>query len=307
MPPTTTSDPRAAAAGWRGGGAAVAAAVVVAVAAAAAAFDVVLTARDRAGTDAALAVAKLAPYVGIGRSYTLARAAGLAALCAAWLAVLTGLLLGGRWSRRLDAAHRSASLCALALAAAHATIPYASVDAPYGGWPTALVPGAQPFGWGTGPTVWESAGIVALYLGVVTGPSFYLLRARRRLWRALHRGTAAVYALAALHAFLLGSDFLVRGWPRVVLLAAQVPVLALLAVRARAAGGPRRRPAATVGAALAAVAALAVAALAVAVAVGTVAPGRPTAAGAVSGRRSPGAAPASSASPPGSAAAQPAG
>ena len=248
--------------------------VVVALAAIFGACEAALTARARAGTDAALSLAILDPYVGIGSAYTAARACGIAALAAAWLAVATGLL--GASGRRLDAAHRCAVVAVVALIGLHVALPYTSAVVPYGGWPTALVPGHQPFGWSASARWWESVGIVAAYLFVVAVPALHLLAPRRRAWRVLHRVAGAAYVLTAGHALFLGSDFLTRGWPRAALLAAQVPLLALLAVRLRrgVASSPARRHALRVGSVVAAAAAVVVAAATIGVAVGEVAPGR---------------------------------
>lgn len=88
-------------------------------------------------------------------------------------------------------------------------------------------------------------GILAAYGAAILGLSFYLRRrigARR--WRSVHRATSAVWAMGVIHALGAGTDAGSR-WFQVVMLASVVPVLALLALRAR--GG--RRPARAAGAA----------------------------------------------------------
>jgi hypothetical protein len=124
----------------------------------------------------------------------------------------------------------------VALVGAHAAVPYLSAVGPYGGWPTSLVPFAQPFSWGTQATVAESLGIVAFYLFVVVGPGYLLVANRVSGFKVLHRLVVVAYALAVAHALFLGSDFYVAGTLRVVLIAAQVPVLLLLAARLRVPG-----------------------------------------------------------------------
>ena len=77
-------------------------------------------------------------------------------------------------------------------------------------------------------------GIVAGYLAMLVGPTFYL---RRRIgvrrWRALHRATVIVWILSVGHAFGAGSDAS-RLWLRAVVLAPVAPIVYLLVVRARA-------------------------------------------------------------------------
>jgi len=67
--------------------------------------------------------------------------------------------------------------------------------------------------------VFTGLGIIAGYLAVLLGPSFYLRRrigARR--WRSLHRATALVWLLAVVHALGAGSDG-ATAWLRVIVLA----------------------------------------------------------------------------------------
>jgi hypothetical protein len=205
-------------------------------------FDAVISARVRAGSDAALRLSVLYPYLGVGGAYVLARALGLAALCLAAIGVALGLEVGrgaaGRaGTDRVVRVHRLLGLAVLALVAAHATVPYLDVDPPYGGWPTALVPFGQPSFWGLRASALETGGILAFYLLLAVGPSWYLLPRRAALWRALHLATLAVYALAVLHALFLGSDFATAGAARVTLIAAQVPICVLLARRLAAGRG----------------------------------------------------------------------
>jgi signal transduction histidine kinase len=85
-------------------------------------------------------------------------------------------------------------------------------------------------------------GIIAGYLALLLGPSFYLRRrigARR--WRTLHRATVAVWLLAAVHAIGSGSD---GGtvWLRAIVAVPAVPLVYLLVLRLLR-GGARRAPA----------------------------------------------------------------
>jgi DMSO/TMAO reductase YedYZ heme-binding membrane subunit len=210
-------------------------------------FDEVLSARVESGNDYALRLSVLLPYVGVDGSYVFARALGLTALVTAAASVVLGLEIARRRDRGspvrsgLGTLHRQLSLTTLALVAAHATVPYLSAVPPYGGWTTALVPFAQPVSWGTRAMVSESLGILAFYLLLVLGPTYYVLRQRRRLWSAVHGLTIAAYVLAVAHVLFLGSDFYVAGPARVALIAVQVPIAALMAARLQASTKKTRR------------------------------------------------------------------
>ncbi len=74
-------------------------------------------------------------------------------------------------------------------------------------------------------------GIVAGYLAVLLGPSFYLRRwIGVRRWRKLHRATGLVWALSVVHALGAGSDA-ARPWLRAVVLIPVAPIAYLLVVR----------------------------------------------------------------------------
>ena len=243
--------------------------VVGTAAALAGGFDALLAARARAGPDNAQRLSVILTYLGVDRFYVLARAFGLAALVMAAGCVAFGLeagarRVGGRPAPRwMVTAHRQAGLAVVVLAGAHALVPLASPVPPYGGWVTVLVPLAQPSWWGTTATLTESLGILALYLFVLLGPTYYLLAGRTRVWSRLHWLTVAVYGAAVAHAFFLGSDFYVAGPARVVLVAAQVPVVVVLARRLAVAARASSRPmGARVGAVAAWSAAVALAGLA---------------------------------------------
>jgi sulfoxide reductase heme-binding subunit YedZ len=74
-------------------------------------------------------------------------------------------------------------------------------------------------------------GIIAGYVAVLLGPSFYLRRrigARR--WRKLHRAIVVVWILSTVHALGAGSDAS-KLWLRVVILIPVAPIVYLLVVR----------------------------------------------------------------------------
>jgi predicted ferric reductase len=239
-------------------------------------IDAVLLHRVANGTDHATRLAAILTYVGVDGWYTLARAMGITALVFAYASVLLGLVAAQRprgTAPVLGAVHRQVGAVTVPLVAGHAVLPFASVYKPYGGVRTSFVPFAQPVSWGIRAASWESFGILAFYLLLLTGPTYYIARRRERAWVLVHRLALVVYALSVAHAFLLGTDFLVTGPARVALLAAQVPLLLLLARRL----APSARMALPVwhwvGAVLAVAGSAALATLAVLVATGRYAPG----------------------------------
>ena len=90
-------------------------------------------------------------------------------------------------------------------------------------------------------------GIIAGYLAVLLGPSFYLRRrigARR--WRKLHRATVIVWLLSIVHVLGAGSDASSL-WLRALVLAPVAPIVYLFVVRTLASDRarkptPERRP-----------------------------------------------------------------
>lgn len=207
-------------------------------------IDAILLHLVSEGRDHALRLAAVLTYVGVDGSYTLARALGMTALIFAYATLVIGL---GARRDAVDARsgwgslHRQAGVTTVALIAAHAAVPYTSVLPPYGGWRTNFVPWAQPVSWGVKAASWESFGIVAFYLLLLTGPTYYLVNRRRQAWKVVHWTTVLAYGLAVAHVILLGTDFLVAGPARVALLAAQVPLLVLLCRRLTSAVRPPDR------------------------------------------------------------------
>ncbi|HZE04030.1 MAG TPA: hypothetical protein VE127_02330, partial [Solirubrobacteraceae bacterium] len=103
------------------------------------------------------------------------------------------------------------------------------------GWRGITVPFALAYRPG-----WTGAGIIAGYLALLLGPSFYLRRrigARR--WRSLHRAILAVWLLSAAHALGAGTDG-PQLWLRVVVLAPVAPIAYLLVVRLTGSERPKR-------------------------------------------------------------------
>ena len=90
---------------------------------------------------------------------------------------------------------------------------------------------------------WTGLGILAGYLALVLGPTFYIRRrigARR--WRRIHQATVLVYVLAVLHSLGSGTDG-ASLWFTAMVVGSAVPILALLLLRyGRRARAPARPP-----------------------------------------------------------------
>jgi methionine sulfoxide reductase heme-binding subunit len=194
----------------------------------------ILVLRVHAGVDAALVEMPAMAHAGVW-AYTTSQAFGFASLAWSWLTILLGLSLPARlWQGRprtrqvVERLHRSTSLTVLGLLLAHAVLLVwdGMGDTPL----SVLVPYTGSYAAGRFPT---ALGIIALYLAVLVGPSFYLRhRLGRRLWRITHRYVMpAVYALGVWHTFLYGSD-VKAGTPLFVTLwAIQVPIAVLFGLR----------------------------------------------------------------------------
>ena len=171
------------------------------------------------------------------------RAAGIVAFLLIAAAVILGLVLASKMTRRpglkrdLVKVHQQIALTALVAIGAHGV--FLLGDA----W---LKPGltgiAIPFTLEYRP-VWTGFGIVAGYLALLLGPTFYWRRrigARR--WRQIHRATVVVFALAVMHSLGSGTDG-ASTWLRAMVLGSAAIVVALVVVRymprARRAPAPR--------------------------------------------------------------------
>jgi sulfoxide reductase heme-binding subunit YedZ len=177
--------------------------------------------------------------------WLVSRASGIVAVTLVSISVLIGLamaakLVPARRKRGVVALHEEMAVVAVVAIAVHG----ASLlgDA----W---LRPGLAgitiPFLLHYRPAV-TGAGIIAGYLAVLLGPTFYL---RRRLgarrWRRLHRLTPLIWVLAAVHTLGAGSDASSL-WLRGVVLLPVGPIVYLLTVRTLT--GRRRHPRRRLGA-----------------------------------------------------------
>ena len=174
--------------------------------------------------------------------WLVSRAAGVVGLVLISLSVLLGLAMAARTLRRpglrrtMARLHEHVALTALGAIAVH------GLSLLGDRW---LNPGlrgiAVPFALGYRPR-FTGMGIIAGYLAVLVGPSFYI---RRRLgavrWRRLHRATVLVWVLSGVHTLGAGSDAS-RPWLRCLVLAPVLPIVYLLVLRATAGGARRARP-----------------------------------------------------------------
>ena len=158
-------------------------------------------------------------------------ASGIVALSLISLSVVMGLAMAARVLkgpnvRRASARlHEHIALAALASIAAHG-LALLGDHWLKPGWRGITIPFALAYRPG-----FTGIGIIAGYVAVLLGPSFYVRRrigARR--WRKLHRGIVVVWILSAIHALGAGSDAS-KLWLQVVVLIPVAPIVYLLVVR----------------------------------------------------------------------------
>ena len=172
--------------------------------------------------------------------WLVSRASGIVAIVLISLSVVIGLAMAAKVLRRPNVKRAAASLhehLALIALAAIAVHGLALLGDQWlkPGWRGITIPFALSYRPG-----FTGIGIIAGYLALLLGPSFYLRRrigARR--WRKLHRATVIVWLLSVVHALGAGSDG-AKPWLRAVVLAPLAPIVFLLVVRAL---GPERKPA----------------------------------------------------------------
>lgn len=159
------------------------------------------------------------------------RSAGIVAFILITTAVLLGLFMASGVSRRpglkrnLVKVHEQVALAALVAIGAHGVLLLGDAY---------LRPGitgiAIPFTIAYRP-LWTGLGILAGYLALLLGPTFYL---RRRIgprrWRQIHRATVIVFALAVAHSLGSGTDG-ASLWFRVMAISSAVAVAGLLLIR----------------------------------------------------------------------------
>ena len=166
------------------------------------------------------------------------RAAGVVALLASSAAVALGLLMGGRFAggrkSQLRVAHEALSLATIAAIVIHAGVLLGD-----GYLRPSLADITIPFV-SDYERVWTSTGIVAGWMLIVLGLSYYV---RGRIgvarWRSLHRFTALAWLLGVLHGLMEGTDA-GTAWFLIVTAAAVIPAGTLLAARLAQTPAPQR-------------------------------------------------------------------
>ena len=172
------------------------------------------------------------------------QASGIVALVWAYAGLVLGLLVGIRplaavrrpagrevgSSRQIGRSvvlslHRQLNLVVLALVLLHAVV--FAVGTPGGSLLVAFVPGIP------GPqSLGYTLGVLAFYLALVVGPSYYFRdRIGRRTWLIAHQLAALSYAIALWHAIGLGPEMRMSGVGRTLTWSLQIPLLILIAAR----------------------------------------------------------------------------
>lgn len=159
------------------------------------------------------------------------RSAAIVAFVLIATAVVLGLLMASKVikkpgvKRNLVKVHEQVALAALVAIGAHGVLLLGDA------WLRPGIAGiAIPFTLEYRP-LWTGMGIVAGYLALLLGPSFYWRRrigARR--WRQIHRATVLVFVLAVAHSLGSGTDG-ASTWFRVMVLGSAGIVLALVVLR----------------------------------------------------------------------------
>jgi sulfoxide reductase heme-binding subunit YedZ len=173
--------------------------------------------------------AMLATATGPYLFWIISRAAGSAALLLSSLTVCVGVSMGGRAVKghraELRVTHEALSLAALAALAVHGLSLLGD-----GYLHPSLGDIAIPFVGGY-MTVWTSLGIVAFWMLLILGLSYYaraFIGVQR--WRRLHRFAALAWILGLAHALGEGTDS-GQAWFLAMIALAAVPALVLLLIR----------------------------------------------------------------------------
>lgn len=168
------------------------------------------------------------------------RASGVVALVMLSLSVIFGLALSGKMSEKpgsrlpLTVIHEVGALVAIAAIAAHGLLLLGDKF---------LKPGisgiALPFSMSYRPG-WTGLGIIAGYLAVFLGPTFYLRRwIGAKTWRSMHRFILVAWLLATLHTIGAGTDASSL-WLRVIVYGGAAIVATLTIARLLPAASGRR-------------------------------------------------------------------
>jgi methionine sulfoxide reductase heme-binding subunit len=163
--------------------------------------------------------------------WLVSRASGILALVLVSLSVILGLAMAAKtisrpgFKRGVMRLHEHIALVALVAIAVHG-LALLGDKWLKPGWRGITVPFALTYR----PT-FTGLGIIAGWLALLLGPSFYLRRViGARRWRKLHRATAVIWVLGVVHTLGSGSDG-GKLWLRVVVLAPVIPVVYLMVLR----------------------------------------------------------------------------
>lgn len=159
------------------------------------------------------------------------RSAAIVAFVLITTAVVLGLLMASKvikkpgMKRNLVKVHEQVALAALVAIGAHGVLLLGDA------W---LKPGITgitiPFTLEYRP-LWTGLGIVAGYLALLLGPTYYWRRRiGSRRWRQIHRATVVVFVLAVAHSLGSGTDG-ASTWFRVMVLGSAAIVLSLVVLR----------------------------------------------------------------------------
>src|SRR5947209_1544461 len=168
------------------------------------------------------------------------RAAGIAALVLASLAVSLGLLMSTKLLRGrvadLRVTHEVLSLATIVAIVVHAVALLGDKFLH-----PSLADISLPFASGY-KTVWMSLGILAGWATILLGLSFYARRViGAKRWRSLHRFTALAWLAGLVHAVGMGTDA-GQVWFLAMVAIVAIPAAALLVVRLASPAGGRTPP-----------------------------------------------------------------
>jgi methionine sulfoxide reductase heme-binding subunit len=169
--------------------------------------------------------------------WLVSRASGVVALVLITLSVLMGLSMAARvlrpgaGKRAVARLHEHVALTALAAIGLHGLSLLGDQ------WLNPGVRGiAVPFALAYKPT-FTGIGVIAGYMAVLVGPSFYLRRlVGAKRWRKVHRVSVVIWALSAVHTLGAGSDSS-QTWLRALVILPVAPLAYLLVLRLLR-GGP---------------------------------------------------------------------
>jgi sulfoxide reductase heme-binding subunit YedZ len=157
------------------------------------------------------------------------RAAGTAALVLSSLGVTVGLLMGGRFVRGKGAdlrpLHEALSIATIVALVVHG-LSLIGDKYLHPSLADVTIPFVSSY-----KTGWTSLGIIAAWMLILLGPSYYVRRAiGQKRWVNLHRFTAVAWIAGIIHSIGEGSDAR-SPWFMVLIALTTVPPLVLLVIR----------------------------------------------------------------------------